>query len=54
MMVDFLQSNILDDLDLLGKVKFDSVIDRYYSKYYKHLTPSIISTSLFNHTENMN
>lgn len=23
--------------------KFDSVIDRYYTKHYKHITPTLIS-----------
>ena len=45
--IDFQQNNILDQLDILGNVKFDSVIERYYTKYYKRLTNKSISQDLF-------
>ena len=36
-------NNILDDLDALKGVEFESVIDRYYTRLYKPLNPKVIS-----------
>ena len=36
-------NNILDDLDALKGVEFESVIDRYYTRLYKPLNAKIIS-----------
>ena len=39
-------NNILDDIDALKGVEFESVIDRYYTRLYKPLNPKIISDHL--------
>ena len=39
-------NNILDDIEALKGVEFESVIDRYYTRLYKPLNPKIISDHL--------
>ena len=35
-------NNILDDLEALKGVEFESVIDRYYTRLYKPLNPKVV------------